>query len=227
MIELFSVSKVYPPRRQALTDINFSVKPGEFVFLVGPSGAGKTTFLRLLYRAEEASAGDIMVNGRNVRRLSAAGVAMLRREIGLVFQDFKLLPTMSALENVALAAEVAGRSAKQSRRRAQELLGDLGLASNAGLRPPQLSAGEQQKVAIARALVNEPLLVLADEPTGSLDRDAAEETMRFFGDMNRRGTTVVIASHDAALVDRFSARAALLDHGRLIEIAPLPREAAL
>ena len=227
MIQLCAVSKVYPPTYQALTDVNLNIDPGEFVVLIGPSGAGKTTLLRLLYGAEDASAGDITVNGRNVRRLSSRGVAALRREIGLVFQDFKLLPMMSAIDNIALAAEVAGRSAREGRKRAQEMLDEFGLGAKGGLTPPALSGGEQQIVAIARALVNDPVLVLADEPTASLDAEAAQETMRLFTRMNDRGITVVLASHDAGFSERLPSRTALLDGGRLLDVTNLAKEAAL
>jgi cell division transport system ATP-binding protein len=227
MIQLCAVSKVYPPTYQALSDVNLSIDPREFVFLIGPSGAGKTTLLRLLYRAEDASAGDITVNGRNVGRLSSRGVAALRREIGLVFQDFKLLPTMSAVENVALAAEVAGRSARDSCKRAQELLDQFGLGAKCRLKPPALSGGEQQIVAIARALVNDPVLVLADEPTASLDAEAAGETMRLFARMTDRGITVVIASHDGGFSERLPCRTAFLENGRLLDVTNLAKEAAL
>src|ERR1051325_700429 len=154
MIQLVGVSKLYPPDHHALSDINFEVERGEFVFLIGPSGAGKTTLLRLLYGAETATAGDVIVNGRNLARISRRGVAALRREIGLVFQDFKLLPTMTALDNVALAAEGAGFSARESRQRAGRMLGEMGIAHKRDFKPAMLSGGEQQKVAIARALVN-------------------------------------------------------------------------
>jgi cell division transport system ATP-binding protein len=215
MIQLYRVSKVYPPNFRALTDIHLDVEKGEFVFLTGPSGAGKSTLLRLLFRAEQATDGQIVVNGRNLNRLDGAGVAHLRQEIGLVFQEFKLLPTMTALENVALAAEVIGVSRKESRSRAFQLLRDLGLKDKQDARPPALSAGEQQRVAIARALVNSPILVLADEPTGNLDAQMAEETMRLFLKIHEKGTTILIATHDVGFLRRFNRRVVSLQSGRL------------
>jgi len=215
MIQLYRVSKIYPPNFPALTDIHLDIEKGEFVFLTGPSGAGKSTLLRLLFRAEEATGGQIVVNGRNLNRLDGSGVAQLRQEIGLVFQEFKLLPTMTALENVALAAEVVGTSRKESRSRAFQLLRDLGLKEKQDARPPALSAGEQQRVAIARALVNSPILVLADEPTGNLDAQMAEETMRLFLKIHERGTTILIATHDVGCLQRFHTRVVSLQRGRL------------
>ena len=216
MVHLFRVSKIYPPNYTALSDIHLQIEKGEFVFLSGPSGAGKTTLLKLLFREEEATEGQIIVNGRNITRLNGGAVAELRQEIGLVFQEFKLLPTMTALENVALAAEVVGTSKRESRRRAFHLLRELGLKEKHDARPPALSGGEQQRVAIARALVNDPVLVLADEPTGNLDPDMAEETMRLFLKMHERGTTIVIASHDTGLLKRFGLRVVFLERGRLM-----------
>lgn len=216
MVHLFRVSKIYPPNYPALSDIHLQIEKGEFVFLSGPSGAGKTTLLKLLFREEEATEGQIIVNGRNITRLNGGGVAELRREIGLVFQEFKLLPTMTALENVALAAEVVGTSKRESRRKAFHLLRELGLKEKHDARPPTLSGGEQQRVAIARALVNDPVLVLADEPTGNLDPDMAEETIRLFLKMHKRGTTILIASHDTGLLKRFSLRVVFLERGRLM-----------
>jgi cell division transport system ATP-binding protein len=216
MIQLFRVSKIYPPNYPALTDIHLHVEKGEFVFISGPSGAGKTTLLRLLFREEEATEGQIIVNGRNITRLNGARVARLRQAIGLVFQEFKLLPSMSALENVALAAEVVGMSRKESRRRAFHLLRELGLKDRHDARPPTLSGGEQQRVAIARALVNDPILVLADEPTGNLDAEMAEETMRLFLKIHEKGTTIIIATHDSGLLQRFQHRVVLLQRGRLM-----------
>jgi len=216
MIQLFRVSKIYPPNYPALTDIHLHIEKGEFVFLSGPSGAGKTTLLRLLFREEEATAGQIIVNGRNITRLNGARVARLRQAIGLVFQEFKLLPSMSALDNVALAAEVVGMSRTESRRRAFHLLRELGLKDKHDARPPTLSGGEQQRVAIARALVNDPILVLADEPTGNLDAEMAEETMRLFLKVHEKGTTIIIATHDSGLLRRFQHRVVLLQRGRLM-----------
>ncbi len=216
MIQLFRVSKIYPPNYPALTDIHLHIEKGEFVFLSGPSGAGKTTLLRLLFREEEVTEGQIIVNGRNITRLNGARVARLRQAVGLVFQEFKLLPSMSALENVALAAEVVGMSRKESRRRAFHLLRELGLKDKHDARPPTLSGGEQQRVAIARALVNDPLLVLADEPTGNLDAEMAEETMRLFLKIHEKGTTIIIATHDSGLLRRFKHRVVLLQRGRLM-----------
>ncbi|MFQ5683918.1 MAG: cell division ATP-binding protein FtsE [Candidatus Binatia bacterium] len=215
MVHLFRVSKIFPPNYRALTDINLEVEKGEFVFLTGPSGAGKTTLLKLLFREEEATGGQIVVNGRNITRLNGPGIARLRQELGLVFQEFRLLPTMTALENVALAAEVVGTSMRESRRRAFHLLRELGLKDKYDARPLTLSGGEQQRVAIARALVNDPVLVLADEPTGNLDAGVAEETMRLFLKIQEKGTTIMIATHDSGLLKRFGQRAVSLQRGHL------------
>ncbi len=216
MIQLFRVSKIYPPSFPALTDIHLDIDKGECVFLSGPSGAGKTTLLRLLFRAEEVTEGQIIVNGRNITRLNRAGLTRMRQEIGLVFQDFKLLPYMTALENVALAAQVVGISRRESRSKAFHLLRELGLKDKYSARPPSLSGGEQQRVAIARALVNDPVLVLADEPTGNLDPDMAEETIRLFLKIHEQGTTILIATHDTRMLRQFNRRVVTLQRGCLV-----------
>ncbi len=216
MIQLFRVSKIYPPSFPALTDIHIDIAKGECVFLSGPSGAGKTTLLRLLFRAEEVTEGQIIVNGRNITRLNRAGLTRMRQEIGLVFQDFKLLPYMTALENVALASQVVGISRRESRSKAFHLLRELGLKDKYSARPPSLSGGEQQRVAIARALVNDPVLVLADEPTGNLDPDMAEETIRLFLKIHEQGTTILIATHDTRMLQQFNRRVVTLQRGCLV-----------
>jgi len=217
MIQLVHVFKIYPPNSPALTDISLEIDKGEFVFVTGPSGAGKTTLLKLLFRAEEPSEGQILLNGQNVNRLNSRGVARLRRKIGLVFQEFKLLPRLTALENVALAAEVIGTSKRESHAKAYHLLRELGLKEKCDVKPPTLSGGEQQRVAIARALINDPLLVLADEPTGNLDAEVSEETMRLFLKIREHGTTLMIASHDVALIQRYGTRVISLQRGYLAD----------
>jgi cell division transport system ATP-binding protein len=216
MVQLFRVSKIYPPHSSALVDVTLRIDHGEFVFINGPSGAGKTTLLRLMFREEEATEGQILIDGRNINRLNSRGVARLRRRLGLVFQDYRLLPARTALENVALAAEVVGVSRRESLRKAFHLLRELGLKDKHDARPPALSGGEQQKVAIARALVNEPALVLADEPTGNLDAEMADETMGLFLKAHEKGATVVIASHDTAMLKRFGRRILTLQRGWLM-----------
>ena len=217
MIQLYNVSKVYPPDYTGVRDVTFQVDDGEFLFLCGPSGAGKTTLLRLLFRSEQATEGQILVWGRNITRLKGRGLAEFRRRLGLVFQDFKLIPHMTALENVSLAADVTGVSWRESRRKAFRLLAELGLKDKYGVLPPALSGGEQQRVAIARALVNDPELVLADEPTGNLDPDMAQETMRLFARIHRRGTTVLMATHDRRLLELLDGRVLMMRRGRLTE----------
>jgi cell division transport system ATP-binding protein len=219
MIQLLHVSKIYPPNLRALTDISLQIARGEFVFVVGPSGAGKSTLLKLLFREEEPSEGQILIDGRNITRLNRRGVARLRRTIGLVFQGSKLLASLTALENVALAAEVVGLSKRASRIKAYQLLRELGLKDRHDAKPLALSAGEQQRIAIARALINEPVLILADEPTGNLDAEAADETMRLLLRMRERGATVVIATHDFAIVDRYATRVLSLQLGVLADDA--------
>jgi len=200
MIQLAHVSKVYPPGVRALNNVSLKIDRGEFVFLTGPSGAGKTTLLKLLFRQEDPSQGQIVVDGKNVNRLNSRGVARLRQKIGLVFQEFKLLPGLTALENVALAAQVIGIGRRESHARAYQLLRDLGLRGKCEAKPLALSGGEQQRVAIARALINHPLVLLADEPTGNLDSEMADETMRLFVRIRDRGTTLLIASHNIELI---------------------------
>jgi cell division transport system ATP-binding protein len=217
MIQLLKVSKIYPSGTVALKNINLQVEKGEFVFVTGPSGAGKTTLLKLLFRDEELSEGQIMIAGQNVGRLNRRGVARLRQRMGLVFQEIKFLPGMTALDNVALAALVAGAPRRESYSKAHGLLRELGVEEKYDARPLTLSGGEQQRVAIARALMNDPILVLADEPTGNLDEELAKETMEIFFKIRQRGTTLMIASHNLALSRRYGTRIISLQRGCLID----------
>jgi cell division transport system ATP-binding protein len=229
MIQLHHVGKTYAPALRALRDINLEIEKGELVFLAGASGAGKSTLLKLLFRQEEPSQGQIIIDGKNITRLPSRGVAAYRRTIGLVFQEFKLLPGLTALENVALAAEVIGVSKRDSRTKGFNLLRDLGLNQRLDAKPMTLSGGEQQRVAIARALINEPRLLLADEPTGNLDREMANETMRLFCKIRERGATIIIATHDVELVNRYGTRVIYLQRGELVDdlcrVAPVRDEA--
>ena len=217
MIQFEHVWKTYPPDYRALCDIHLKINRGEFVYLVGASGAGKSTFLKLLFRAEEPSAGDIRVDGQNIAKLKSRGVAALRRKIGLVFQEFKLLANLTVVDNVALAAQVTGASQKESRSKAVNLLRELGLNDRHDAKPLALSGGEQQRVAIARALINDPILVLADEPTGNLDAEVADETMRLFAKIRAQGATIILATHDLGLVNRYGTRVISLRRGELAD----------
>ena len=217
MIQLLHVFKTYPPDRVALKDINLHIHKGELVFLTGPSGAGKTTLLKLLFREEETSEGQIVINGRNVSQLNNRGIARLRQQLGLVFQEFKFMPHMTALDNVALAALVTGVPRRESYTKAYHLLRELGLKGKHHANPLTLSGGEQQRVAIARALMNDPILLLADEPTGNLDAELAEETMHFFLKIREQGTTMIIASHNQDLIERYGTRIISLRRGCVVE----------
>jgi cell division transport system ATP-binding protein len=215
LIQLFHVTKRWSNDPPVLDDVTLQVEKGEFVWLTGPSGAGKTTLLRLLFCADEPTSGQVIVGGRNVNRLSKAGVPDLRRNVGVVFQDFKLLPNRTALENVGFALEVLGASDAQIRERARKRLAQVGLADKAGSLPLRMSGGEQQRVAIARALVNEPAILLADEPTGNLDASLTESILQLLFDANARGATVVVATHDRGLLGRYRRRTIQLHHGKV------------
>jgi cell division transport system ATP-binding protein len=217
MIKLSQVSKIYPPSTAALKNINLRLEKGEFVFVTGPSGAGKTTLLKLLFRDEEPSEGEIVIAGQNVSKLNRRGVARLRQQMGLVFQEIKFLAGMTALDNVALAGLVTGVPRRDSYRKAYGLLCELGLEEKHDAAPLALSGGERQRVAIARALMNDPILVLADEPTGNLDQELTEETMKIFLEIRQRGTTLIIASHNFTLSQRYGTRIITLQHGCLID----------
>jgi cell division transport system ATP-binding protein len=216
MIQMFHVFKSFAANAAALEDITFRVEAGEFAVLTGPSGAGKTTLLRLLYAAEWPDRGYIIVNGRNLTRLARWRIPEFRRSIGIVFQDFKLLPTKTAFENVAFAQRVLAIPEREVRRRVADVLKRVGISHRKDALPPQLSGGEQQRVALARALVNEPALILADEPTGNLDDVLAQEIMALLYELNADGTTVLIATHDRELVASAPGRVLTLDHGRLL-----------
>jgi len=217
MIEFQAVSKTYGAGLPVLKEISLAIGSGEVVFIAGPSGAGKTTLLKLAIRDEEPSAGRIRVDGQNIAGLGSRGVLALRRRIGVVLQQLRLLPGLTALENVALAAELAGAGQKFSRGKAERLLDQLGLYERREAVAATLSSGEQQRVAIARALINEPALILADEPTGSLDTDTAHEIMRRLLQARERGATVVVATHDGSVANRYADRVLSLCRGELIE----------
>ena len=215
MIQFFHVGKKYAHGTPALTDVSVQVEKGEFVFLTGPSGAGKTTFLKMIFRDEVPTSGQVVVNNQDVATMPARRVPYLRRQIGVVFQDFKLLPRKTVFENVAFATQVIGLPRKEQRSRTFQVLEMLGLNHRLHNYPAQVSGGEQQRMAIARALVNRPLILLADEPTGNLDPDLAREIMTLFRDINSHGTTVIIATHDRDTIRRMGRRVIALDHGRL------------
>jgi cell division transport system ATP-binding protein len=203
----------------ALRDLSLTVGKSEFVFLTGPSGAGKSTFLRLLLLQERPSEGEIFVNGSNLAKLSRHEIQEYRRGIGFVFQDFKLFPTRTVLENISFVPQVLGVSAPQQQRRAFQVLKWVGLQHRMSAYPRDLSGGEQQRIAIARALVNDPALLLADEPTGNLDPDLSLEIMNLLREVNAGGTTVLVATHDRELIRLVGRRTVTLDAGRLVEVA--------
>ena len=217
MIQTFHVYKQYSRESTALSDVTVEVNKGEFVFLTGPSGAGKTTFLKLIFREEIPSQGQILVNGRNVSAIPESKIPFLRRSIGVVFQDFKLLKRKSVFENVAFVLRVMGIPRSERKRRAFQILKQVSLHHKMHAYPMQLSGGEKQRVAIARALINEPVLLLADEPTGNLDPDLALEIMTLFKEINNRGTTVLVATHDRDLIARMGKRVISLERGRVVE----------
>ena len=216
MIRFENVSKIYKGGVAALNDVSVDIAKGEFVFLVGPSGSGKSTFLKLLLRDELASSGRIVVAGRDIGRLGSWKVPQLRRNIGCVFQDYKLLTNKTVYENVAFALEVIGRPRNIVHTQVPQILDLVGLTKKADNFPTELSGGEQQRVSIARAFVNRPLILLADEPTGNLDPATTVGIMRLLDRINRYGTTVVMATHDQRIVDAMRRRVLELDHGELV-----------
>jgi len=218
VIEAYHVSKTYTRGVYALRDLSLRIDKGDFVFLTGPSGAGKSTLLRLLLRQDVASEGQLMVGGRNLATLTRRQVQAYRRSLGFVFQDFKLLPAKTVIENVSFVPRVLGMAESQQQRRTFQVLKWVGLQHRMNAFPLELSGGEQQRIAIARALVNDPAIILADEPTGNLDPDLSLEIMNLFREINARGTTVVVATHDRELIRRVGRRAVTLDHGQIVEV---------
>ncbi|NLM37883.1 MAG: cell division ATP-binding protein FtsE [Firmicutes bacterium] len=214
------ISKIYHNGVVALDQVSLTVQKGEFVFLVGPSGAGKTTFLNLVIRQEVPTSGLISVNQQNLAYLKKKEIAFLRRNIGVIFQDYKLLPRKTVYENVAFALEVIEAKPRLIKPRVYEVLELVGLLNKANLFPSELSGGEQQRVCLARALVNRPLLLLADEPTGNLDPDTSWGIMELLREVNRRGTTIVMATHNREIVDLMRRRVIALDRGKLVRDTP-------
>lgn len=216
IIQMSGVSKSYENGVSALQDININIDKGEFVFLIGQSGAGKTTFIRLLFREELPTTGQIMMGGRSIIRLSRKEVAVLRRNVGVVFQDFRLLPNLSVYENVAFALRVIECSNNDICQRVPEVLDLVGLGHKSGNLPSQLSGGEQQRVAVARAIVNKPMMLIADEPTGNLDPETSWGLMRLLSEINKAGTTVLVATHARDIVDVMKKRVLVLENGILV-----------
>ena len=223
MIHLHNVQKVYPPDQIALKSLDVRIFPGEFVFIAGASGAGKSTLLKLLFGAEQASSGEVVVGGRNLSSVSGGSIAALRREVGVIFQDYKLLPRRSVIDNVAFGLEVRGVRSWERRKSAYALLRAIGLEERAEALPPTLSGGEQQRVSIARALLGRPRLLLADEPTGNLDPEMSRVVFDLLLEANALGVTVLIATHNLAVIEEMNRRTLVLDRGKLIGDFAKPR----
>ncbi|WP_296397851.1 cell division ATP-binding protein FtsE [Acidaminococcus timonensis] len=216
MLEMRHAGKIYPGGSVALEDINVEIKAGEFVFLVGPSGAGKSTFIRLISREIEPTSGQIFVDGVDVMKLKRRDIPYLRRQLGIVFQDFRLLNDRTAYENVAFAMQVIEAPSHKIRQRVNEVLDLVGLKDRGDAYPGEMSGGEQQRIAIARAIVNDPLLVIADEPTGNLDPETSMEIMNIFSQINDNGTTIIMATHDKTMVDYMQKRVIALEDGLIV-----------
>ncbi len=216
VIEFKGVSKTYSTGTHALEDVNIKINKGEFVFIVGSSGAGKSTFMKLIMREEKANTGTIMVNGFNLTKMRRKQVPKLRRTMGIVFQDFRLIPTMNVFDNVAFAMHVVGATPRVIRREVSKALSKVGLGDKARFMPMQLSGGEQQRVGLARALVNAPDFIIADEPTGNVDPNMSYEIVSLLTEINRRGTTILMVTHDHNLVRDFQHRVIMLDSGRIV-----------
>lgn len=215
MIQMFHVSKNYEGGSTALTDVTLKITKGEFLFITGPSGAGKSTLLKIMFGSEPPTDGQIIIDGRNYFKISSTELPLLRRRIGFVFQDFKLIPNKTVFENVALALKVMGTGPREIKNRVLRMLSYVKLQHRANFKPLCLSGGEQQRVAIARALVKEPAIILADEPTGNLDPALSVETIELFREVNNRGTTVVVATHDKSLLERYGRKTVHLENGRI------------
>lgn len=222
MIELLCVDKIYPPNNNALQNLSFSVARGEFLFIAGTSGAGKSSLLKLLLAQERATNGDVLLSGTNIKALNRKGLSALRRSIGVIFQDYKLLENKTVLDNVTFSLEVMGVRKHDRVALASDMLVSLGLDDRAYAYPQSLSGGEQQRVAIARALVNNPCLILADEPTGNLDAEMSKAVLDLLFEAHRCGSTVVVATHDLALVESFNIRTIVLDRGCMVGDFPNP-----
>ena len=216
MIEFINVSKVYKNGNEALKDVNLKIEKGEFVFVVGPSGAGKSTFIKMLLHEEVPTKGTVYVNGYNMNRIKRRQIPQFRRSLGVVFQDFRLIPKMTVYDNVAFALRVTNVASRSIRQRVPYILNLVGLASKARSYPEQLSGGEQQRIAIARALVNNPSLLIADEPTGNIDPELSLEIVELLNEINKCGTTVVMVTHAHDLVSKFNRRVITINHGNIV-----------
>lgn len=216
MIQMKDVSKIYDNGVEALSKVSIDIGKGEFIFVVGPSGAGKSTFIKMLLLQEKPTKGKIILYGQNLMELREREIPYLRRSMGVVFQDFKLLANKTISENIAFALEVIETPRREIRRRVNNVLDLVGLSAKARVLPSELSGGEQQRVAIARAIINNPPLLIADEPTGNLDPDTSHEIMELFTRINQKGTTIIMATHDRDIVNRMKKRVIAIDHGQIV-----------
>ena len=216
MLRMENVSKVYPGGSVALQDVDIHIKPGEFVFVVGPSGAGKSTFIKMLFREVLPTTGSIFVNGVDILSLTPKEIPYMRRQLGIIFQDYRLLPDRTVYENVAFAMQVIETPHRKIKRRVLNVLDLVCLRHRANAYPNELSGGEQQRIAIARAIVNDPILVIADEPTGNLDPETSWDIMEIFKEINASGTTIVMATHDKEIVDAMGKRVVVIEHGDIV-----------
>lgn len=216
MIEFKGVHMAYGNGTKALNDINLKINKGEFVFIIGPSGAGKSTFIKLIMREEVPTSGEVIVNGFNIGKMKRKDIPYLRRTMGIVFQDFRVIPTMTVYDNVAFAMRVIGASNSSIRRRVPYILDLVGLSHKARSYPTQISGGEQQRVGLARALVNNPSMIIADEPTGNIDSKLSNEIVELFDEINKRGTTIVMVTHDKSFLKRFNHRVVQINNGVIV-----------